>query len=78
MLPSSLGPDYLRPKLLSVVCILTVLAAGCVNAGPPKRLTDTTVQSGVVGGGARSAGPLAWRLGDDVPLDSGLPETFNL
>lgn len=74
MLPSSLGPDYLRPKLLAVVCILTVLAAGCVNAGPPKRLTDTTVQSGVVGGGARSAGPLAWRLGDDVPLDSGLPE----
>lgn len=48
-----------------------MLALGCVNASPPKRLGGTSIDGQVIGGGARSAGPLAWRLGDELSLDGG-------
>tara|TARA_R110002094_G_scaffold15610_11_gene26857 strand:- start:292 stop:1716 length:1425 start_codon:yes stop_codon:yes gene_type:complete len=50
--------------------VLPLLALGCVNTGTPKRLGGTTISGDVVGGrGTRSAGPIAWRLGDQLPLD---------
>ena len=40
----------------------------CVSAGPPERIGETRVDASVVGG-ARSAGPVAWRLGSDAVAD---------
>lgn len=52
--------------------MLPVLALGCVNTGTPKRLGETTITGDVMGGrGVRTAGPIAWRLGDELPLDGG-------
>ncbi|MFT4512849.1 MAG: hypothetical protein ACI89X_003269 [Planctomycetota bacterium] len=52
--------------------MLPVLALGCVNTGSPKRLGETTITGDVLGGrGTRTAGPIAWRLGDALPLDDG-------
>lgn len=42
---------------------------GCVNARPPKRLGDLKINGRVLGGSVPSAGPLAWRLGDELPAD---------
>lgn len=65
----SLGSS--RRKFAAVLWALPLFAFGCVNAGPPKRLGETTVTADVVGGGGgvRTAGPIAWRLGDDTPVD---------
>ncbi|MCK5940573.1 MAG: type II and III secretion system protein [Planctomycetes bacterium] len=49
---------------------LPLLALGCVTADAPRRVGETRVESAVYGGGARSAGPVAWRLGDDARLDA--------
>lgn len=55
--------------------MLPVLALGCVNTGPPKRLGETTITGDVMGGrGTRTAGPIAWRLGDALPLDDGVAQ----
>lgn len=45
---------------------LVSLASGCVNAGPPKRVSRTSLDGAVLGDaspGVRSAGAVAWRLG---------------
>jgi hypothetical protein len=64
--------ELLRPLLGAVAWVLPVLALGCVNTGTPKRLGETTITGDVLGGRAtRAAGPIAWRLGDQLPLDGG-------
>jgi hypothetical protein len=55
--------------------VLPVLALGCVNTGSPKRLGETTITGDVAGGrSTRTAGPIAWRLGDAVPVDGGVAQ----
>jgi hypothetical protein len=67
-----LSLELLRPLLGAVAWVLPVLALGCVNTGTPKRLGETTITGDVLGGRAtRAAGPIAWRLGDQLPLDGG-------
>ncbi len=65
-----LRPEPPRSVARTFVWVLPVLALGCVTAGPPERLGRTEVDASVVGGTATSAGPVAWRLGDDVPRDA--------
>lgn len=59
-----------RTLMVSLALALPTFTLGCVNAAPPKRLGDTVVNGRVIGGSAPSAGPVAWRLGDELPLDS--------
>ena len=62
--------------LRSFVWFLPVCTFACVNAGPPKRLGETSVAGQIVAGAGsgRSAGPIAWRLGDELPLDNARSE----
>lgn len=62
--------ELLRPLFGPTAWVLPVLALGCVNTGTPKRLGETTINGDVVGGrSAPTAGPIAWRLGDALPVD---------
>ena len=47
-----------------------MIAAGCVEAGPARRLDPTKLETAVLSAraGNTSAGPIAWRLGEDGPL----------
>jgi hypothetical protein len=61
-----------RPAIKAIAWGLPLLAVACVSSGQPKRLHPSAIDGHVVGGsGSRSAGPIAWRLGDELPGDAG-------
>ncbi len=59
-----------RTLIVSLALAMPTFSLGCVNTAPPKRLGDRIINGRVIGGSAPSAGPVAWRLGDELPLDS--------
>ncbi len=73
------SPRPLRPRPAARIgarFLLPVLAiaAGCVNAGPPKRVDQRLVTGETdAASAARSVGPMVWGLGDPARLAAELP-----
>lgn len=71
-----IGPALARPCVRACGSGLFLFALGCVSAAPPRRLDRTQVEAAVLSAQASntSAGPIAWRLGQNTSLtDAGAP-----